>query len=148
MAMKLLANSSRRIARQLIDINIASSKNANKDSVWIKGNHINYSASRATDVDRHRGSDGLKVANSIMNDAADIVGIPVTWIKDMQQNWLAYVICAAVILTCVLVLYCCIRYRCSRPQQVPDTGSIVGMKSALAIISSLPMNNARHTAEG
>ena len=148
MAITLLANSSRRIARQLIDINIASSKNANKESVWIKGNHINYSASRAADADRHRGSDGLKVANSIMNDAADIIGMPVTWMKDMQQNWLVYVICAAIIMTCVLVLYCFIRYRCSRPAQVSDPGSMMGMKNALAIISSLAVNNGKPATEG
>ena len=148
MARTVFANGSRRLARQLIDINIASSKNANEQSVLIKGNNINYSASHATDADRSRGSDGLKVANSIMNDAADIIGMPVTWMKDMQQNWLVYVSCAAIILTCVLVLYCFIRYRCSRPARVSDPGSIMGMKDALAIISSLAVNNGKPATEG
>lgn len=123
MAMTLFTNGSRRLARQLIDINIASSKHANQQSVSIKGNNINYSASHAAEADRSRGSDGLKVANSMMNDAADLIGMPVTWMKDMQQNWLVYVICAAIILTCVLLLYCFIRYRCMRQQQAT---SIVG----------------------
>lgn len=55
------------------------------------------------------GQAGLKAATKLIEDGSEFVRTPFKWIKDMQANWLIYVVCAAIICLCILGLYCAVR---------------------------------------
>ncbi len=143
-----------RIVRQLLDFNIASSKTVDSGQISIKGNDNNFTYVHGKRNDDKNESNGLKMANSIMQDGADLLGTPVRWLKDMQQNWLIYVVCAAIILVCSVVLYCAIRSRCSprKPNSsnglnLADLATIMAMKSTSFPSLALPQLNGRQPSE-
>jgi hypothetical protein len=49
-----------------------------------------------------------KTASKVIESGGDIVNAPVVWLKDMQKNWLAYMVVTAIILSSIAVLYCAI----------------------------------------
>lgn len=52
------------------------------------------------------GQAGMNTASQLIEDGGEFIRTPFKWVKDMQANWLIYVICAAIICLCVLLLYC------------------------------------------
>jgi hypothetical protein len=125
----------RRILRQLIDFSVASNKkiihSAPNIQVHGNNNHLPHSPERS---DPDVNSEGLKTVNTILRDGSDMLGAPSRWLKDMQHNWLTYIIATAVILFCVLFFYCMIRYRWSRPQKSrPDTPGLADLATIMAL---------------
>ena len=105
-----------RTRRQFIELNFASNKQNIKPYLKVKGNNNNVVQSfNGSDPDVT--SDGLKTANKIFRDGSDLLGAPSRWFNDMQQNWFGYIVVTAIILICVLFLYCIIRDHCSRQQK-------------------------------
>ena len=152
--MILFAGVRSRIARQLIDFNIASSKTMDKSKISIHGNENNFTYFHGKRNEDQNASNGLKVANSIMQDGADLLGTPVRWLKDMQQNWLVYVVCAAIILVCSVVVYCAVRSHCSRRRQasskgwnLADLATIIAMKNTPSPSLALPQLTGRNASE-
>lgn len=52
---------------------------------------------------------GLKTASKIIEDTGEFVRLPMTWTKNMMNNWPIYLICGAIICLSILFLYCLIR---------------------------------------
>ena len=44
--------------------------------------------------------------NRFIESAGDIITVPAVWLKDIQENWLSYMIVAAIILFSIAFLYC------------------------------------------
>ncbi|CAF1166054.1 unnamed protein product [Rotaria sordida] len=55
-----------------------------------------------------------KTAGKIIESGGDVITAPALWLKDMQKNWLTYMILAAIILVCIVFLYCTVSYYISR----------------------------------
>jgi hypothetical protein len=143
--MIMFADVRNRITQQLIDLNIASSKTVDKGNIAIKGNGNNFTSMNGRRDDEKGESNGLKVANSIMQDGADLLGTPVRWMKDMQQNWPIYIICAAIILVCITILYCVVCGYCSRRNKrssdglnLKDLATILAMKTTASPAIAIP----------
>ena len=152
--MILFAGVRSRIARQLIDFNIASSKTMDKSKISIHGNENNFTYFHGKRNEDQNASNGLKMGNSIMQDGADLLGTPVRWLKDMQQNWLVYVVCVAIILVCSIVVYCAVLSHCSRRRQASSNGlnlaelaTMTAMKNKSSPSLGLPQLNARPASE-
>lgn len=47
-----------------------------------------------------------KTVNRVIESGGDIITAPAVWLKDMQQNWLTYMVVAAIILSILLFFYC------------------------------------------
>jgi hypothetical protein len=78
----------------------------NKDvKMQIDGNTLKSSTDNA--VQAVMKSAG-KSASKIIEGGADIITAPPVWLKDMQQNWLIYMIVAAVIISSIAFLYCAV----------------------------------------
>lgn len=78
----------------------------NKDvKMQIDGNTLKSSTDNA--VQAVMKSAG-KSASKIIEGGADIITAPAVWLKDMQQNWLIYMIVAAVIISRIAFLYCAV----------------------------------------
>jgi hypothetical protein len=142
-----------RIRRQLMDFNIASNKKVLVPNIQVHGNNNKLSLSPdKSDPDVH--SEGLKTVNTILRDGSDMLGAPSRWMKDMQQNWLTYIIASAVILFCILFFYCIIRYRCSRSQKsrsdtpgLSDLATVMTLKNMIAPSSvKMPSENQSNEA--
>ena len=61
-----------------------------------------------------------QTAGKVIEGGGTIITAPAIWLKDIQQNWLTYIIVAAVILLCISFLYCS---ACSYLNQKKDNGS-------------------------
>src|SRR5437868_6883530 len=55
-----------------------------------------------------------KTASKVIASGGDILSVPGAWLKDMQQNWFTYMILVAIILSCMVFLYCTVCYYCNR----------------------------------
>ncbi|CAF0876899.1 unnamed protein product [Adineta steineri] len=47
-----------------------------------------------------------KTAGKIIESGGDIITAPAVWLKDIQQNWLSYMIVTAIILSILAFFYC------------------------------------------
>ncbi|CAF3218232.1 unnamed protein product [Rotaria sp. Silwood2] len=61
-----------------------------------------------------------QTAGNVIEGGGTIITAPAIWLKDIQQNWLTYMIVAAIILLCISFLYCSV---CSYLNQKKDNGS-------------------------
>jgi hypothetical protein len=77
---------------------------------------------------------GLKVASQLIVDGGELIRTPVKWIKDIQANWLIYIICAAIICLSILFLYCLAQRYIARKQngKTGFTSQLVDMAMILA----------------
>ncbi|CAF4138186.1 unnamed protein product [Adineta steineri] len=72
-------------------------------------NNINIGDSALPKVHDNPLKTAVKSANRIMESGTDIITAPAVWLKDMQKNWLSYMVVLAVILITITFLYCTIR---------------------------------------
>ncbi|CAF1474602.1 unnamed protein product [Adineta steineri] len=72
-------------------------------------NNINIGDSALPKVHDSPLKTAVKSANRIMESGTDIITAPAVWLKDMQKNWLSYMVVLAVILIIGTFLYCTIR---------------------------------------
>ncbi|CAF3849038.1 unnamed protein product [Rotaria sordida] len=47
-----------------------------------------------------------KTASKVIESGGDIITAPAVWLKDIQQNWLTYMVLAAIILSILAFFYC------------------------------------------
>lgn len=47
-----------------------------------------------------------KTVNKVIESGGDIITAPAVWLKQIQQNWLMYMVVAAIILSILLFFYC------------------------------------------
>lgn len=47
-----------------------------------------------------------KTVNKVIESGGDIITAPAVWLKQMQENWLTYMVVAAIILSILLFFYC------------------------------------------
>ncbi|CAF0876881.1 unnamed protein product [Adineta steineri] len=57
-----------------------------------------------------------KTAGKIMASGGDIITAPAVWLKDIQQNWLSYMIVTAVILSILAFFYCSFKFYLNKKQ--------------------------------
>ena len=57
---------------------------------------------------------GIKTAGNVIESGGHILAAPGNWIKSMQKNWLVYVVLAAIIMVCIVFLYCSVCYYVNR----------------------------------
>lgn len=60
-----------------------------------------------------------KSASKIIQTGGDLLAAPGVWVKDMQKNWLLYMVLAAIILSSITILYCVVNsyfYRKKSPR--------------------------------
>ncbi|CAF1667134.1 unnamed protein product [Adineta ricciae] len=90
-----------------------------------------------------------KTASKIIESGGDLLTAPVVWLKDMQQNWIMYMVVLAVILGSIAFLYCAFLFYCNRKtnstdqNQLIELAKIIGNKigtaqSPLAIMTPTP----------
>jgi hypothetical protein len=128
-------------------MSIASNKKYVHSSLSVRGNNNNV-LQWLNGSDSDLNSEGLKTANTILRDGSDLLGAPSRWVKDMQQNWFAYILITAIILICILFLYCIIRYHCSRQKKgLLDTSRLTELATIMASIkpTSLTSPSAMQT---
>ena len=51
-----------------------------------------------------------KTAGKIIESGGDIITAPAVWLKDIQQNWLSYMIVTAIILSILAFFYCSFKF--------------------------------------
>jgi hypothetical protein len=66
-------------------------------------------------------------ASKIIEGTGDFITAPVVWLKDMQKNWLTYMIVVAVILFSSVILYCGICSYIHRKKSKGLGGNIVDL---------------------
>ncbi|CAF1325052.1 unnamed protein product [Adineta steineri] len=72
-------------------------------------NNINIGDSALSKIHDTPVQTAFKSANTIIESGTDIIRAPAVWLKDMQKNWLSYMVVLAVILIIGTFLYCTIR---------------------------------------
>ena len=66
-----------------------------------------------------------KTASKVIESGGDIITAPAVWLKDIQQNWLMYMIVAAIILASIVFLYCVVSLRFNRKNNNRSFNNIV-----------------------
>jgi hypothetical protein len=74
----------------------------------------------------------LKAAGKVIESGSDIITAPALWLKDMQKNWLTYMVVAAIILVTIAFLYCAIRSYFSRKGNNSSIGNLIQLASMFA----------------
>ena len=125
-----------RVPRDLIDL--FSHKTVFKPMVSGSGSQIHViqgDAALAKTIDSP-GQAGMKAASKLIEDGGEFIRTPFKWLKDMQANWLIYVVCAAIICLSILYAYCMARkyFACK-----PNVNT--GFTSQLADIALKMANN-------
>jgi hypothetical protein len=125
--------------RQLIDF--FSDKNIYKPSISGSNNKINMPVSDAALANGigSPGQAGRKVVGQLMEDGGELIRTPIRWIKDIQANWLIYIVCAAIICVSVLYLYCMVRKHLGKRR-----GSNSGFTSQLADLALAMAKTQQH----
>jgi hypothetical protein len=132
----MLGNERRR--RQLFDFNIASNKKIVEQKTEIRGNSNHYSAVYERLGNDSTESQGFNAANSVIRGGSDLLTSPIRWLKDMQDNWALYLVCATIILVCLLVIYVVIRCHWSRrPNPTPPPPSSSGLAELATTIIAM-----------
>ncbi|CAF1429894.1 unnamed protein product [Adineta steineri] len=72
-------------------------------------NNINLGDSALPKIHDTPVQTAFKSANKIIESGTDIITAPAVWLKDMQKNWLSYMVVLAVMLITGTFLYCTIR---------------------------------------
>ena len=128
-----------RIRRQLIDF--FSHKTIFKPNVPGSNSkvHMQLGDAALTKGDDSPGHAGMRVASNMITDGGEFIRTPLKWIKDMQANWLIYIVCAAIICLSILYLYCMIRKRLHKKQNLQS-----GFSSQLADLALVMANNQQH----
>ena len=123
-----------RIPRQMVEI--FNHKPIIKPSVSGSNSQVNFAIgdsalSKVTDLP---GQAGLNVVNKLIEDGGEFIRTPLKWIKDMQANWLIYIICAAIIFVTIIYLYVMAQRCILRKQNVKTgfTSQLVDMAMILA----------------
>ena len=125
--------------RQLIDF--FSDKNIYKPSISGSNNRINMPVA---DAASSKGSDspgqaGRRVAGQLMEDGGELIRTPVRWIKDIQSNWLIYIVCATIICLSILYLYCMVRRHLGKKRN--STSGFTSQLADLAFIMAKSQQN-------
>jgi hypothetical protein len=123
-----------RVPRQLVDF--FSHKTILKPSASGKGSRIQFGIgdSALPKVIDSPAQAGLKTASKLIEDGGEFIRTPFKWIKDIQANWLIYVVCAAIICLTILFFYCMVQKYFARKQNVKTgfTSQVVDMAMILA----------------
>ena len=89
-----------------------------------------------------------KTASKIIESGGDIITAPAAWLKDIQGNWLLYIIIAAIILSCIVFLYCTVCYHLNKKKNnwssnnLTELAQVIGNQGgALQRRIPLPINN-------
>ena len=72
-------------------------------------NNLNLGDSAIAKVKQTPVQRSFDAAAKVIEGGADILTAPAVWLKDMQQNWLSYMVVAAIILLSIAFLYCVVR---------------------------------------
>ena len=66
-----------------------------------------------------------KTAGKVIESGGDILTAPGTWLKDLQQNWLAYMVVAAIILSIIVFFYCSFCFYFNRKKNNSSTSNLL-----------------------
>ena len=107
-----------RFRRHLIDI--FGTHSVNTHTISGSNNQINMPSGRAelTKMDDSPGQKGRQLVSDVMGTGGELVRTPLTWIKEMQANWLLYLACGAIICLSILYFYCVISRYLNRKRNV------------------------------
>lgn len=73
----------------------------------------------------------MQTASKIISSGGDLITAPAIWLRDMQKNWVVYVVAAAVIMFSILLIYFAIRcYFIRRPNNKGSTTDVIELVKA------------------
>ena len=136
----------------MVDFNFGSSKTMYKMDVDGDGKDIKMligdkaiEASTGTAVQKVIKAAG-DTAGKIIEGSGTIVTAPVVWLEHMQENWLAYMILVAVILSTITFLYCAIcsylhRKNNNSSHNLVELAKIISERSG--VLNQLPLSPFR-----
>lgn len=98
-----------RLRRQFIGL--FSHKTVFKPSAAGSNSHIQMRLgdSALNKIDASPGQTGQKTASQLFESSGEIIRVPIKWLQHLQDNWLIYIVCAAIICLSILFFYCLIR---------------------------------------
>ncbi|CAF1669058.1 unnamed protein product [Rotaria magnacalcarata] len=90
----------------------------------------------------------LKAAGKAIESGSDLIAVPALWLKDMQKNWLMYMILAAIILLTIAFLYCAVRSYFMRRGNNSSMGNLIELASVFAnknssLQTQLPLSGSK-----
>ncbi|CAF3682026.1 unnamed protein product [Rotaria socialis] len=74
----------------------------------------------------------LKAAGKAIDSGSDLIAVPALWLKDMQKNWLIYMILPAIVLLTIAFLYCAVRSYFMRRGNNSSMGNLIELASVIA----------------
>ena len=73
-----------------------------------------------------------KTVNKVIESGGDIITAPAVWLKDMQQNWLTYMVVAAIILSILLFFYCLFCNYLPRKKSSSSSNSLIKLAEIIS----------------
>lgn len=72
-----------------------------------------------------------RAASKIIEGGGDVLTAPATWVKDIQANWLTYMIVAAIIISCIMFFYCTFCFYFNKRKNNCPTDNLVEILNAV-----------------
>jgi len=77
-------------------------------------------------------STASKTASKVLESGGSIVAAPAVWLKDIQQNWLSYMLVAAVILSVLAFFYCSFCFYFNRAKKSSSDSSLIELAKIIS----------------
>ena len=89
-----------------------------------------------------------KTASKLIESGGDILTAPAVWLKNIQANWSLYIIVVAIILLCIVFLYCTVRYHLNQKKNIWSVNNLTELAQVIGNAGNalqrqipLPTNN-------
>ena len=73
-----------------------------------------------------------KTASKVIESGGELITAPAVWLKDMQQNWLMYMVVAAIIMGSIAFLYCVVCFRLNRNKNNQARSTMIELAQTLS----------------
>jgi hypothetical protein len=73
----------------------------------------------------------VATAGKVIENGSDIIAAPVNWLKSIQKNWVIYLVLVAIIMVCILFLYCSICYYVNRHTTSSFSSNLIELASVI-----------------
>ena len=79
-----------------------------------------------------------KTTSQVIQSGGDILTAPAIWLKEIQQNWLSYMIVTAIILSILTFFYCTVCFYLNRKKNNSFNGTLIELAKVIGNKDDIP----------
>lgn len=85
----------------------------------------------------------VAIADKVSESSADTITTPANWLKSIEKNWLIYLVLVAIIMACIVFLYCSICYYLNRHANSSFNNNLIELANVISNNSDVSQNTQK-----